>query len=156
MGKYKKPLVVLAAIILIAGLGAGGYTLYKNKKSADKTPAGVQSEKQIAAEVAKVAGFDSVTAAYIAKDYEKTIVLAKEYGANTSNNSIQRLNVYNLCMVAAIQIKQDAVKKDCYEAAKLVVNSLPTEQVKAVWIGTLDDTFNGTQNNIGTDDGSSS
>lgn len=154
MGKRKKLLLVIASLIIVTGLLVGSYLMIFKSKPNSKTPVvKVQSQQELAASKAKITGFNDVIGAYNAKDYQKTITLAKAFGNDAKNQNTEKLNTYNLCILAAKELKQDQAKTDCYESAKQVANSLTYAQDKTLWLGALDDTYNGTQLHKGTDDG---
>ena len=139
LGKAFRILAVLAAVCLIIFVG---YRIYKNSKNHTKTKtpiAHIQSKEEIAQSEKSATGFDDVMVAYNETNYAKAIKLSKTYGADNKNGYVERLNAYVLCMRAAITLKDDKTKTECYNDAKIIANSITLQSDKTPWLNLIDE-----------------
>jgi len=155
MGKRKKIIFVVGILLAVTAVATGAYLFFQNKDKKAATTVDtvkVQTDKEVEQVRTSVTNFNQVLSASNAKDYEKTIKLAKDYGTGSANDAVSKLNAYGLCMDAAVALKQDKQKTECYEAAKAVANTLPDNE-KTLWLGSLEDAMNGTDKYKGIDYG---
>jgi len=124
---------VVSALVFVAAVSAAMVfawpQIFKSNKSQSSSSTGVvsarpQTAEESAAVQADVASFEQVSKAYNAKDYTKTVSLAKSYSANDKNDITLRLNSYNLCVRAAFISKDTTNKDDCYANALKLVATL--------------------------------
>ena len=134
--KHGRKILIVVAILLLAGIAFGVTTvLQKDKKAPDD---GRTAEDRAQFEVAekaraKTASFEEVNKAFVDKDYEKTMSLATAYANDDANTKTERLNAALLCILAAVEVKNDVSREECKKIGETIAATLDTEEQKQLW-----------------------
>lgn len=138
--KHGRKIRVVLVVILLAGIGIGAFMLLNKevtKPSDDRTPEDrIQFEAAEKAR-AKTASFEEINKAFVDKDYEKTISLAIGYANDEANSKTERLNATLLCILAAVEVKNDGSREECKKIGDAVAATLDTEEQKQLWLAQL-------------------
>lgn len=140
MVKFLSRKTVLIGVGIVAVLSVLFFTLPKS----DKTETAQDNAEQPATFVPELSPddavrqtqslteFEAIAIAYNQNNYESVVNLAKDFGKDTYNGAIERINGYYFCMRSAFELKDDTNKNYCYEQANALVATLG-EQGESEW-----------------------
>lgn len=144
--KHGRTMRIVLIVIVLAGISFGAFTVLNKKVTTpdDGRTAEDRAQFEIAEKArAKTASFEEVNKAFIDKDYEKTINLATSYANDEANSKTERLNAALLCILAAVEAKNDVSREACKKIGEDIAATLDTEEQKQLWATQLTNAASG-------------